>query len=75
MTLSKTIAMTEEFYPTREFPEALERILNSKSKAIIHHAEYLHEAVKEQKPEKALAILRILLAEAEITEQGLLQGT
>ena len=68
------LAMNEEFFPSRKLSEPLERILNSKTKSIVNHAEELNTAVQERKPEKALAILRVLLTEVEITEQGLLQG-
>ena len=67
--------MNEEFFPSRKLSEPLERILNSKTKSIVSHAEELNTAVQERKPEKALTILRVLLPEAEITEQGLIQGT
>ena len=66
--------MSGGFNLSMKLSETLERILKSKAKGIALHAEQLDQAVQELKLEKALAIIRVLQSDIEITEQGLLQG-
>ena len=66
--------MNIHYQPPMHLSEEMERILKSKAKGINLHAEHLDIAVQEHNLEKALAILRVLQSDIEITEQGLLQG-
>ena len=66
--------MNAEFDLSLRLSEPLERILKSKARGIALHAEQFDQAVRELKMEEALAILRVLQSDLEITEQGLIQG-
>ena len=66
--------MKEELFPSRKLSEQLGRILDSKSEILVHSAEEFRQSINERKVEKSLAIIRILLAEIEISEQAVLEG-
>lgn len=66
--------MNAELFPSQKLSEELGRILESKAEILVHTAEEFRESIKERKVEKSLAIIRILLAEIEISEQAVLEG-